>query len=232
MKRLLLLVLVGCLSACLFYHYGRGLWYPYFLKIRGERTVEEVVHEIRQRPGIDFSAERYERLVLLGLKEERKLEVWGLKPSEDPELVAVFPFTGFSGDLGPKLNEGDGQIPEGIYSIEFLHPNSSYHLSLKLNYPNSWDQQKAREDGRTRPGSDIFIHGKSVTIGCIPIGDEGIEELFLMVAETGKENVEVILAPYDFRLREEVPAIEEIDWENELYQSIKLRLEELGVQFT
>ena len=88
--------------------------------------------------------------------------------------MRTFPFQGFSGTLGPKLREGDGQIPEGLYRIEYLNPNSSYHLSLKIDYPNAFDREKGRSDGRERLGYDIFIHGKSVTVGCIPIGDEAI----------------------------------------------------------
>lgn len=134
--------------------------------------------------------------------------------------IKTYPFTGFSGDLGPKLREGDGQIPEGIYAIEYLNPNSSYHLSMKVSYPNAFDRDKGSKDGRKSLGNDIFIHGKSVTIGCIPIGDAGIEELFLMVSEVGIEHVEVILAPYDMRRSTRTIEIAEIDWEAELYSEI------------
>ena len=63
------------------------------------------------------------------------LEVWGRLKSGELELIKRYPFTGFSGGPGPKLREEDGQIPEGIYAIEYLNPNSQFHLSMKLNYP-------------------------------------------------------------------------------------------------
>jgi L,D-transpeptidase catalytic domain len=78
-----------------------------------------------------------------------------------------------SGHNGPKLREGDRQVPEGFYRITSLNPNSSYHLSIKLNYPNAFDQQHADEEGRDRLGGDIFIHGKAASIGCLAMGRPG-----------------------------------------------------------
>ncbi len=148
------------------------------------------------------------------------LEVWGIPESGQSEKLAVFPFTGYSGKLGPKLKEGDRQIPEGIYRIEYLNPNSSYHLSMKLDYPNAFDRAKGETDGREQLGYDIFIHGRSATIGCIPIGDPAIEQLFWMVAEVGPGNVEVVIAPYDMRASKQRIEIDGIDWEDELYALI------------
>lgn len=170
------------------------------------------------------------RLALVGLKQERMLEVW-CEIGDEWSLVKRYPFTAFSGTLGPKLREGDGQIPEGVYRIISLNPNSSYHLSMELNYPNRSDRARAEADGRTKLGNEIFIHGKDVTIGCIPIGDSGIEELFYLVAKTGVDNVEVIIAPLDFRRRsdsEEIQ-IDGIDWEKERYAEIKAALAKFSV---
>ena len=91
-------------------------------------------------------------------------------------------------------------MPEGVYRIEYLNPNSSYHLSMKVDYPNAYDPAMAKRDGRTRLGGDIFIHGKDVSIGCVALGDRAIEELFTLVAETGTERVKVIIAPNDLRV--------------------------------
>lgn len=87
-----------------------------------------------------------------------------------------------SGGPGPKLREGDLQVPEGVYRLTAFNPNSSYHLSLRVDYPNAEDRAAedravARSDRRTSLGGDIFIHGKAVSIGCLAIGDPGIEEL-------------------------------------------------------
>lgn len=135
-------------------------------------------------------------------------------------MIKSYPFTGFSGGLGPKLREGDGQIPEGVYAIEYLNPNSQFHLSVKLDYPNLFDKAKGRADGRDRLGLDIFIHGGSATIGCIPIGDAGIEEVFLMVSEVGINNVTAIVSPYDMRTNTKRIEIPGIIWEQELYDLI------------
>ena len=74
-----------------------------------------------------------------------------------------------------------------------------FHLSLKVSYPNEFDRKQAIQDGRVNLGGDIMIHGGCATIGCIPIGDDAIEELFYFVAMIGKENTKVIIAPYDLR---------------------------------
>lgn len=90
-------------------------------------------------------------------------------------------------------------MPEGVYRIIGLNPNSSYHLSMKLDYPNSFDLRHAKHERRSRPGSNIFIHGKSGSVGCLAMGNEAIEELFVLVAAVGKDNARVVIAPHDPR---------------------------------
>ncbi len=142
------------------------------------------------------------RVVFLGLKSERLLEVWVAGPGDDYRLLKSYPILGASGSIGPKLAEGDRQVPEGLYKIESLNPNSLYHLSLRINYPNAFDRKMGRLDGRTDLGCDIMIHGNSASIGCLAMGDEAAEDLFVLAAETGIENIEVILSPVDFRVRD------------------------------
>lgn len=98
-----------------------------------------------------------------------------------------------SGGPGPKRKEGDRQVPEGFYRIEGLNPKSSYHLSLRLNYPNASDLERADPKA---PGSDIYIHGKAVSIGCLAMTDPIIEELYTLVAEGWPKRVEVHLFPF------------------------------------
>jgi hypothetical protein len=215
--------LAGAVGFFIFFHYGGAVWRPYAMRITGGKTVEEVVENLKTR-GLGIEAgllESLEGLVLLGLKEEEVLEVWGKRRGESPIRIKEYAFTGSSGTLGPKLREGDRQIPEGIYSIEYLNPNSRFHLSMKLDYPNAFDRAKGRADGRDRLGFDIFIHGESSTIGCIPIGNEGIEELFLLVSEIGEENVVTILAPYDMRVKSKKVEVDGITWLPELYEEIR-----------
>ncbi|WP_400193778.1 murein L,D-transpeptidase family protein [Hymenobacter sp. B81] len=110
----------------------------------------------------------------------RKLEVW-VRNAGAPafQLLKTYPLAGSSGTLGPKRREGDGQVPEGFYRIDRFNPESLYHLSLGLDYPNAAD----RRLGSARPGGDIFIHGSNVTIGCLPITDAGIREVYVLATE-------------------------------------------------
>jgi len=164
------------------------------------------------------------KLVLIGLKHERQLEVWGEQKGEYVH-IHTYPFTGFSGILGPKLKEGDKQIPEGIYKISYLNPNSKYHLSMRVNYPNTFDKKKARLEKRTDLGSDIMIHGDKVTIGCVPIGNDKIEELYFLAEKVGIQNIKVILSPVDFRkIDVKINESNKVTWLKELYADIKKEL--------
>ncbi len=115
-------------------------------------------------------------LFLRGFKKEARLEMWARNAAGPFRLIRSYPILFSSGSTGPKRKEGDLQVPEGFYEIAQLNPASLYHLSLGLNYPNASDRVRA---DREKPGSEIYIHGKKVSIGCIPIGDDGIEEVFL-----------------------------------------------------
>jgi murein L,D-transpeptidase YafK len=140
------------------------------------------------------------KAAFLGLKAERRLEVWA-RHQDEWRFIRSYPIKAASGRAGPKLREGDRQVPEGVYHIVWLNPNSSYHLSMKLDYPNDFDRRHAREEGRTRPGGDIFIHGNAVSIGCLAMGDAAIEELYALVEGVGPANTRVLIAPHDPRTR-------------------------------
>ena len=159
------------------------------------------------------------KLTLIGLKHERQLEVWG-ELNKKWVKIGVYPFTGFSGQLGPKIEEGDRQIPEGIYKITHLNHNSKFHLSLRVNYPNAFDRKIAKQEKRTGLGGDIMIHGGNLTIGCIPIGDESIEELYMLVQKVGMSHVKLILAPVDFRKMNVTIKEDKHPWLRKLYNKI------------
>lgn len=225
--RILLLLLVAVSALAGLKQFGRPLLSPLIATARGEETVSSVVTELCEKGkglGPDEAAE-IASLTLIGLKEERSLEVWAHRDGDEPDLIRTYPFTAYSGKLGPKLREGDLQIPEGVYEVEYLNPNSSYHLSIKVDYPNAFDREKGEADGRETLGGDIFIHGRAVTIGCIPIGDEAIEDLFTIVSQVGARNTDVIIAPFDFRERDDRPDIEIVEWEEELYETVAEALE-------
>ena len=163
--------------------------------------------------------------VLIAFKNTKVLEVWAADKEQKYKFIREYPILAASGEYGPKLQEGDMQVPEGIYRISYLNPNSMFHLSLKLNYPNGFDKQMARIDGRTDLGSDIMIHGSAQSIGCIAIGDEAIEDVFVLVAETGLRNVKVIISPVDFRRGDKVdlPSQKPL-WTTNLYDRIQSEL--------
>ncbi|MCB9261015.1 MAG: hypothetical protein H6607_01395 [Flavobacteriales bacterium] len=112
-------------------------------------------------------------------KREGVLEAWGKNINEDTyRLIESYNFCSNVGIPGPKRKKGDLQIPEGFYQISRFNPESNYHLSVKVNYPNKADSIKGE---RENLGGDIYIHGGCETVGCIPITDSCIEELYLML---------------------------------------------------
>lgn len=201
----------------------------------GQRTVEDVLqiygaNATRKLNGYFTKANvAYppKEITLVALKQERKLEVWA-KDNNDSHLIHTYRIQAASGVSGPKLRLGDRQVPEGIYRIEGLNPNSHYHLSMKLNYPNEFDLFHAMEEGRTEPGSDIFIHGRAVSIGCLAMGDEAIEELFVLTTQVGAENVKVVIAPHDPRVRPLTPDAQLPIWTSELYANISREINALS----
>ncbi len=168
------------------------------------------------------------RVTLVGLKAERTLQVWVSGSDNKWAHLRDYPILGMSGVLGPKLKEGDMQVPEGLYRVESLNPNSLYHLALRVNYPNSQDRLWGKRDCRSELGSDIMIHGKACSIGCLAMGDEAAEDLFVLAAETGIDNVSIILTPVDFRTHNMPVQIQALPpWVGELYETIKQELQKL-----
>ena len=137
-------------------------------------------------------------VTLIALKSEARLELWA-EAESGWAFVRSYLVQATSGTLGPKLRQGDHQVPEGIYRVRALNPRSLYHLALALDYPNAFDEARGREDGRVRLGGDIMIHGDRVTDGCLPVGNDAIEELFALATQVGVKNVSVIISPKDLR---------------------------------
>lgn len=165
------------------------------------------------------------RLVLVGLKQEKQLEVYAGGKDGELRFICSYPILAASGGPGPKLRQGDRQVPEGIYGIEALNPNSRYHLALRVNYPNDFDRAMALRDGRDNLGGDIMIHGSNGSVGCLAMGDETSEDLFVLATDAGIENIRVILCPVDFRLRaspENLPTGPE--WVRDLYNTLRAEM--------
>lgn len=172
-------------------------------------------------------------LVFIGLKEEKILQVYAKSSTNGFSFIRAYPIQAASGVAGPKLREGDKQVPEGIYDIELLNPNSSYHLSMRIGYPNASDRAQAAKEGRTKLGGEIMIHGKAKSVGCLAMGDEAAEELFVLAADTKIENITVILSPVDFRAGKALPTDAKLPpWTESLYPEIKARLAEFPLPKT
>ena len=140
------------------------------------------------------------QIYIRSFKYERALEVWGRESStEDFKLFKTYKVCAIAGSIGPKRMEGDFQIPEGFYYINIFNPKSTYYLSLGLNYPNPSDRILSDS---ARPGGEIFIHGDCVTIGCIPITNTQIEELYLLAAyakSAGQDFIPVHIFPARYK---------------------------------
>lgn len=159
-----------------------------------QRVRPRLIQELTQR-SLNLGAPVYFR----AFKAERILELW-LQSREAWELWRSYPIAAASGRLGPKLREGDYQVPEGFYTVTArqMNPASKYHLAFNIGYPNEYDQQ------HQRTGSFIMVHGRDVSIGCLAMTDPAIEEIYLLVQtalEKGQPSVPVHLFP--FRLTEE-----------------------------
>jgi hypothetical protein len=161
------------------------------------------------------------RLQLLVFKEEKRLEVWGATSKSAYVFLADYSVLAASGSAGVKRREGDRQVPEGFYKLTALNPSSQFHLSIRVDYPNAEDIAHATVP-RSQLGGDIYIHGNQVSIGCVAIGDDKIEELFPLVARVGLKNSRVWIAPCDLRTRPAPPA--DAAWVTSLYQRLALAL--------
>lgn len=166
------------------------------------------------------------RLRIYAFKAERRLDVFGYRPHLDAwTKMATYPILAASGIAGPKLREGDRQVPEGIYGFEFLHPNSNYYLALKIAYPGPEDIAAAIAEGRNTNtlGSHIMLHGAGGSIGCIAIPDPAMEEIFWLAANTGIENTHILIYPHDFR-RTPLPGNTTPRWLQERYHALHAAL--------
>jgi len=130
-------------------------------------------------------------------KEEAELEVWKQDTTGRFQILKTYPICRWSGDLGPKLREGDRQTPEGFYRItpELMNPHSNYYLAINTGYPNSFDKANSRD------GSLLMIHGACWSVGCYAMTDEQISEIYSLARDSflgGRPSFQV--QAYPFRL--------------------------------
>lgn len=147
------------------------------------------------RKGFALGSQTFIRI----FKQERELEVWQNRGGAFT-LVATYPICTWSGDLGPKLAEGDGQSPEGFYVVGFrqLNPNSAYYRAFNLGFPNAYDRTYGRS------GSFLMVHGDCLSIGCYAMTDAGIDDIYGVVEAALKAGqAEVPVHAFPFRMSEE-----------------------------
>ncbi|GHT32563.1 hypothetical protein FACS189434_04590 [Bacteroidia bacterium] len=137
------------------------------------------------------------QILIIAYKAEKQLEIYACKKGESIyKQIAVYDVCALSGQLGAKRMQGDGQVPEGFYQIDRFNPASNFYLSLGINYPNQSDKKKSKA---ARLGGDIFIHGSCVTIGCLPMTNEKIKEIYLYAVyarNNGQKNIPVYIFPF------------------------------------
>jgi murein L,D-transpeptidase YafK len=134
---------------------------------------DEVLRQRFKEKGLAFPPRA---ILLRAFKQEAVLELWGAEANDKPYvLVHEYRICTSSGTLGPKRRFGDEQVPEGFYELDWFNPQSNFFLSLHISYPNASDRILGSHQN---PGGDIFLHGNCASIGCIPITDEGIKEVY------------------------------------------------------
>jgi hypothetical protein len=136
-----------------------------------------------------------------------------------------------AGTLGPKRIEGDYQVPEGFYYINEFNPRSHYHLSLGLNYPNASDRILSDS---LRPGGDIYIHGSCVTVGCIPVTNDQIEELYILAAQAqdqGQDFIPVHIFPIRYSNKRSVDYLAQLAKTDAVLKNFAERLESVYDHF-
>jgi len=135
-------------------------------------------------------------ILLRAFKKEAILELWAAAADEKPYvLVHEYRICTSSGSLGPKRRFGDEQVPEGFYELDWFNPQSNFFLSLHISYPNASDRVLGSHQN---PGGDIFLHGDCASIGCIPITDDGIKEVYwlaVLVHSGGQQRLPIHIFP-------------------------------------
>jgi murein L,D-transpeptidase YafK len=141
-------------------------------------ATDEALRYRFQEKGLEYPAAE---IFIRVFKHERSLELWARSDPDAPfALVTAYPVCALPGQLGPKQRMGDLQVPEGFYFIDEFNPVSAYHLSLRVDYPNLADRMRRQA---LALGGDIFIHGGCETVGCVPIEDHNIRELYWVAAQ-------------------------------------------------
>ncbi len=166
-------------------------------------------------------------IYIRSFKYDSQLEVWVKDEIKEPfKLFKTYKVCALAGTLGPKRLEGDYQVPEGFYYINEFNPRSEYYLSLGLNYPNVSD--KILSDSY-RPGGAIYIHGSCVTVGCIPLTDKQIDEVYILAAHAknqGQDYIPVHIFPIRFNIARSIKFLANLTKDDETLKKFSATLED------
>lgn len=198
MKRLFLLLII-----CVFLGGGTMAQFPITQQTQASPAIISELHVKEARLKREFAKKGLiwpaREIYIRSFKYDSELEVWARNSDQEPfKLFKTYKVCVMAGTIGPKRIEGDYQVPEGFYYINAFNPRSAYHLSLRLNYPNESD--KILSD-KTKPGSGIYIHGNCVSVGCIPLQNDQIDEVYLLATGarmSGQSYIPVHVFPIRF----------------------------------
>lgn len=227
MKRTILaILLISCVSVVLgqqptFYDLQRSQpRVAYAVKLK-----EDTLKKQFAAAGLQWPAKQ---IYVRSFKYDSQLEVWVRNSNnENFKLFKTYRVCAMAGSIGPKRISGDYQVPEGFYYINEFNPRSVYHLSLGLNYPNASDRILSDS---LKPGGDIYIHGSCVTVGCIPIQDSQIEELYLLAANAksaGQDFIPVHIFPVRFSNAKSMDYLTRVTKDDQDLQHFAVKLKEV-----
>lgn len=193
------------------------------------KSKEDTLRKQFEAKGLQFPA-KY--IYIRSFKYDGQLEVWVKNERKEPyKLFKTYRVCAMAGTLGPKRMAGDYQVPEGFYYINEFNPNSNYHLALGLNYPNESD--KILSDS-LRPGGDIYIHGSCVTVGCIPLTNEYIDEVYILAAyakAAGQDYIPVHIYPVRYNTKRSAEYLIYLEKNDPQLKPFAERLEEVYDHF-
>ncbi len=157
---------------------------------RAKQTKTDIVRGLFETAGVAWPPRQ---LLMRAFKKENRLEIWAApKPQGELTHVTTYEICYASGELGPKRREGDSQVPEGFYGIVWFKPKIDFHMSMQVSYPNTSD--RILGDKKT-PGGEIMIHGNCVSIGCLAMSDERIEEIWVIARALPRNAIDVHIFP-------------------------------------
>ena len=185
---------------------------------------EDTLQKQFETKGLKWPA-RY--IYIRSFKYDSQMEVWVKNDIKEPfQLFKTYKVCALAGTLGPKRMAGDYQVPEGFYYINEFNPQSNYYLSLGINYPNVSDRILSDS---LQPGGGIFIHGSCVTVGCIPLTDQQIDELYILAAhakDLGQDFIPTHIFPVRFNVPRSLNYLNNLTKDDPALKNFALQLED------